>query len=163
MAYNVRDLVGSQAINVTSTVQQHKLGIRVRAWDPTFGEGEFIYLQGVASTVVGSVVTFDQFLNTTTLAPATGGHGPVAVAMSINVASQFGWYQIAGSAVVKAPNAMVPEAEVFMLAATPGSVDDAAVAGEQILGAKVSTTTGSPSTGLATIQINYPSLQGQIT
>jgi hypothetical protein len=50
-----------------------------------------------------------------------------------------------------------------MLAATPGSVDDAAVAGEQILNATVSTTTGTPSAGLAVIQINRPFLQGQIT
>jgi len=50
-----------------------------------------------------------------------------------------------------------------MLAATPGSVDDAAVAGEQILNAKVSTTTGTPSTGLAYIEINRPFHQGQIT
>lgn len=133
------------------------------AYDPTYGEGEFIYLKGVASTVVGSLVTYDQFLLTTTLAPATGGKGPVAVAMSANVANQFGWYQIGGSAVVKAPNAMVPGAEVFMLAATPGSVDDAAVAGEQVLNAVVSTTTGSPSAGLGVIQINRPFLQGQIT
>jgi hypothetical protein len=50
-----------------------------------------------------------------------------------------------------------------MLAATPGSVDDAAVAGEQVLNAKVTTTTGTPSAGLAVIQINRPFLQGQIT
>lgn len=163
MAYNVRNLVGAQAINVTSTVQQHNLGTVVDAWDPTFGEGTFIYLKGIGSTVVGSLVTYDQNLAVTALAPATGGFGPVAVAMSINVASQFGWYQIRGSAAVKAPNAMVVGAEVFMLAATPGSVDDAAVAGEQILNAKVTATTGTPSTGLGTIQITYPFLQGQIT
>jgi hypothetical protein len=46
--------------------------------------------------------------------------------MSINVASQYGWYQIAGIAAVKAPNAMTVGADVFALAATPGSVDDAA-------------------------------------
>lgn len=162
MAYNVKDFVGAQPINVTDTVQKHQLGTKVIAWDPLYGEGEFIYLKGIASTVVGSLVTYDQNLAVTALAPATGGFGPVAVAMSINVASQFGWYQIRGVAVVKAPNAMVVGAELFMLAATPGSVDDAAVAGEQILNAKVSTTTGTPSAGLALIQITYPFLQGQI-
>jgi hypothetical protein len=83
------------------------LGTIVSAVDPTYGTGEFIFLKGVASTVVGSLVTYDQTLATTTLAPATGGNGPVAVAMSANVASQYGWYQIAGAAAVKAPNAMV--------------------------------------------------------
>lgn len=163
MAYAVRDLVGAQAINVTSTVQQHPLGTRVKGTDPTFGEGEFIYLKGIGSTVVGSMVDYDQTLGVTALSPATGGFGPVAIAMSINIANQFGWYQIAGTAVVKAPNAMVVGAEIFSLAATPGSVDDAAVAGEQILNAKATTTTGTPSAGLAEIQIYYPFHQGQIT
>jgi hypothetical protein len=139
-----------------------RLGEIARAYDPTYGEGEFIYLKGVAGTLLGMVVTYDQFLKTTTIAPATGGNGPVAVAMSANVASQYGWYQISGAAVVQAPNAMTPGAAVFMLAATPGSVDDAQVNGEQIINAIVSTTTGTPSAGFGMIQIDRPSLQGQI-
>ena len=163
MAYKIRDpLAGWQPIAVTDTTQNHPLGTIVKAFDPTYGEGEFIYLKGVASTVVGSLVDYDSYLATTALAPATGGIGPVAVAMSANVASQYGWYQIAGIAAVKAPNAMSAGAEVFMLAATPGSVDDAQVNGEQILNAKVSTTTGTPSSGLALIEINRPFHQGQI-
>lgn len=164
MTYTIKSpqLAGFQPISVTDTTQNHPLGTIVRAVDPTYGEGEFIYLKGIASTVVGSMVDYDQYLATTALSPATGGTGPVAVAMSANVASQYGWYQIGGSAVVKAPNAMTVGADVFSLAATPGSVDDAAVNGEQILNAKVSTTTGTPSTGLAVIQIDRPFHQGQI-
>lgn len=163
MAYKITDpLIGAQPIAVTDTVQNHLLGTIVRADDPSYGAGEFIYLKGVASTVVGSVVDYDSYLATTTLSPATTGTGPVAVSMSINVANQYGWYQIQGIAAVKAPNAMTVGADVFMLAATPGSVDDAAVNGEQILNAKVTTTTGTPSTGLALIEINRPFHQGQI-
>lgn len=159
----VTPTIGIQSIAVTDTVKNHPLGSLARARDPLYGEGEFIYLAGIASTVVGSLVDYDQYLGTTALAPATSGIGPVAVAMSANVASQYGWYQITGAAVVKSPNATVVGADVFMLAATPGSVDDAIVASEQILGAKFSTTTGVPSTGLAVIQINRPFHQGAIT
>ena len=163
MAYKITDpLIGPQPIAVTDTTKNHLLGTIVRAEDVSYGAGEFIYLQGIASTVVGSMVDYDSNLGVTALSPATGGLGQVAVAMSANVASQYGWYQIAGIAAVKAPNAMVVGAEVFSLAATPGSVDDAAVNGEQILNAKVSTTTGTPSSGLALIQINRPFHQGQI-
>jgi hypothetical protein len=160
--YTTDSEIGIQPIADTSTVQLHELGKIVRAKDSTYGGGEFIYLKGVASTAVGSLVTYDPYLATTTLAPATGGIGPVAVSMSANVASQWGWYQIAGVAAVKAPNAMTAGANVFMLAATPGSVDDAQVNGEQVVGAVVSTTTGTPSSGLALITINRPFLQGQI-
>jgi len=163
MAYVISTpLAGFQPIAVTDTTQNHALGTIVQAVDPTYGAGEFIYLKGVASTAVGSMVDYDSYLATTALSPATGGVGPVAVAMSANVANQYGWYQIQGIAAVKAPNAMTVGADVFSLAATPGSVDDAAVNGEQILNAKVTTTTGTPSTGLALIEINRPFHQGQI-
>lgn len=163
MAYTVQNpLAGFQPIAVTDTTQNHVLGMLVDAVDPTYGEGTFIYLKGIASTAIGSLVDYDQTLGTTALAPATAGIGPVAVAMSANVASQYGWYQVRGAAAVKAPNAAVVGAEVFMLAATPGSVDDADVANEQIVNAKFSTTTGTPSSGLAIVQIAYPFHQGQI-
>jgi phospholipase/lecithinase/hemolysin len=163
MAYTITTpRLGLQGIALTDTTQNHALGTIVNAVDPTYGEGEFIYLKGVASTVVGSVVDYDSYLATTALAPATGGVGQVAVAMSANVANQYGWYQISGNAVVKAPNAMTVGADVFMLAATPGSVDDAAVNGEQILNAKVAATTGTPSAGLAVVQISRPFHQGQV-
>lgn len=154
--------LGLQPISDTSTTQLHPLGKIIRGTDPTYGDGEFIYLKGVASTAVGSLVTYDPYLATTTLAPATGGIGPVAVSMSANVASQWGWYQIGGVAAVKAPNAMTPGSNVYMLAATPGSVDDAQVNGEQVVNAVVTTTTGTPSSGLALITINRPFLQGQV-
>lgn len=164
MAYTIQDpYLGVQPIAVTDTVQRHTLGYLVRANDPVYGGGEFIYLKGIGSTVVGTMVDYDEYLGTTALSPATAGTGSVAVAMSANVANQYGWYQVSGSAVVRAPNAMTPGADVFSLAATPGSVDDAAVAGEQILNAKVSTTTGTPGTGLGVIQINRAAHQGQIT
>lgn len=163
MAYKIiSPRIGMQAIAATDTTQNHALGTIVTAEDPTYGTGEFVYLKGVASTVVGSLVNYDQTLGTTVLNPATGGVGPVAVSMSANVASQYGWYQICGAAAVKAPNAMTAGADVFMLAATAGSVDDAQVNGEQIVNAKVSVTTGTPSSGLGVIQINRPFNQGQV-
>jgi hypothetical protein len=168
MAFTIQDVfLGYPKIAATSTAPWQapllSLGTIVRAVDPTYGSGEFIFLKGVASTVVGSLVDYDLSAGTTTLAPATAGTGPCAVAMSANVLNQYGWYQITGIAAVKAPNAMVVGAEIFMLAATPGSVDDAAVAGEQILNAKALSTTGTPSAGLALIEINRPFHQGAIT
>lgn len=163
MAYNISTpLAGFQSIAETSTTQRHPLGTEVEAFDPTYGGGKFTYLKGIASTAVGSMVDFDQYTGVTALSPATGGIGPVAIAMSANVANQYGWYQIEGAAVVKAPNAVVVGAEVFSLAATPGSVDDAAVIGEQIVNAKFSSLTGVPATGFAVAQISRPFHQGQI-
>ena len=160
------DQIGYPAISDISTTQKLPLGTVARIQDNTETvphSGEAIYLKSSGTWAVGSLVTYDTALGTAPLSPATGGFGPVAVALAAVPSGSFGWAQIQGRAAVKAPNAMVVGAEVFMLAATPGSVDDAAVAGEQILNAKVSTTTGTPSTGLAYIEINRPFHQGQIT
>ena len=57
MAYTITTpLAGFQGIALTDTTQNHALGTIVQATDPTYGAGEFIYLKGIASTVVGSMV-----------------------------------------------------------------------------------------------------------
>ncbi len=102
MAYVIENTrIGVQPIGVTSTVKNHPLGDIVTAYDPIYGAGEFIYLPGVTGTVVGSVVLYSPDDFATTLL-AANDIGSVAVAMSINVGSQWGWYQIQGKAVVKA-------------------------------------------------------------
>ena len=105
MAYQVTDtVIGAQAIATNSTTQNHPLGTIVRAKDPTYGEGEFIYLKGVASTVVGSIVEYNTSYQTGLETTALAKPQPNAVAMSACVASEFGWYQISGNAVVTKAN-----------------------------------------------------------
>jgi hypothetical protein len=144
---------GSQAIADTSTTQRHPLGTIVTAYDPTYGAGEFIYLLGVASTVVGSAATYnaDDFSTTLTVADAIG---PIGFAMSINVASQYGWYQISGKAVAKT-GTVADDANVY-LTSTPGQLDDAVVDGDMVHLAKFASANGTPSAGLAEIEISRP-------
>lgn len=156
MAYVFVDpKVGMQPIAATSTVQQHPIGTRVKAYDPTFGEGEFIYLKGLASTAVGEAVIYDTYANTTKRGVA-GDRGPVGIAMSANVANQFGWYQIAGAAVVKVAAAFAANANVYWTA-TAGTPDDAVVAGDKIDCMRSKTAIDTPTTGYAVCQLAYPS------
>ena len=56
----VTPIAGAQPIADTSATQLHPLGLIVQASDnasTAYGCGEFIYLKGLASTVVGSFVT----------------------------------------------------------------------------------------------------------
>ncbi len=157
MAYVITSLAagaGSQAIADTSTTQRHPLGTIVTAYDPTYGAGEFIYLLGVASTAVGSWVTYnaDDFSTTLLVANAIG---PVAVSMSANVASQYGWYQISGKAVGKALTGYVDNALVWATS-TAGSVDDAVVDGDMVHLAKGASALDTPSTGFAEFEIHRP-------
>jgi hypothetical protein len=130
------------------------LGTIVSATDPTYGTGKFIFLKGAASTAVGSWVTYNDDDYSTTLL-AANAIGPVAVAMSANVASQYGWYQIQGKAVGKALTGFVDNANVYATA-TAGSVDDAVVAGDRVKNAKGASAVDTPSTGLAEFEIDYP-------
>lgn len=158
MAYVVtEDKVIPQAIADTSSTKLVSLGTRIKAVDSTYGEGEFIYLAGVASTAIGDLVIFDQYAGTTTRAVA-GSRGPAAVAMSANVASSYGWYQIAGAAVVKA-GTVAANGNVY-LTATAGTIDDATVLGDKVDGARFKTADGTPSAGYAIAQISRPSLNG---
>jgi hypothetical protein len=146
-----------QDIDETSTTQLLPLGTRVKAVDrasTAYGEGEFIYLKGVASTAVGSWVTIAEDDFSTALL-AANAIGQVGVAMSANVANQYGWYQISGKAVGKALASYADNALVYATA-TAGSIDDAVVSGDRVKKAKGASAVGTPSTGLAEFEINYP-------
>lgn len=157
MAYVVTDTrLGVPQINVTETTAAPAvpLGTIIQAADPTLGNGEFIYLKGVASTAVGSWVTYNATDYSTELL-AANAIAPVAVAMSANVANQYGWYQISGKAVGKALTGYADNALVYATA-TAGSVDDAVVSGDRVKLAKGASAVDTPSAGLAYFEIHRP-------
>lgn len=162
-------VAGSQPIATTSTVKNHPVGKIVTAVDPTLGEGEFIYLKGVVGTIVGLVVTYVASTGATVLSLTSGvvnGGAPLAVAMSANVASQWGWYQIAGDATIKKTAVKVDPAGTtkVYLSATSGRVMQTSVASRQVLGARwISATTVTSTTSTAIATINRPIMQGAIT
>lgn len=155
---SVESVVYNQAIDENSTTQNAPLGTRIQAIDKAttdYGIGEFIYLKGVASTVVGSVVLIDQDDFSTSLATANDV-GYLAVAMAATVASEYGWYQVKGKAVIKGLSGLADNASLY-LTSTAGSLDDAVVAGDRVKGyAKTASALDTPSTGLAEADIVNP-------
>ena len=169
MAYTITTpLAGSQPIATTSTVKNHPQGMIVSAIDPVYGAGEFIYLEGAANTIVGSIVTYVAS-GTTTLSTTSGvvnGGAPLAVAMSANVDGSYGWYQISGDAVIKKTAVKVDPAGTtkVYLSATAGRVMQTSVAGRQVIGARWTTaTTVTSTTSTAVATLNRPVQQGAIT
>lgn len=167
MAYTfVGSRIYSQAIADSSSTQAPDipLGTIARAVDPSFGPGEFIYLPGVGSTAVGSLVTYNTVSWTTALAAVgTNKAQPIAVAMSANGASAFGWYQISGMAVCKktctvslAANAAVGVLTVGLIAGT--------ASGKEIQGALVAAV-ASATAGRTTVTVvmNRPHMQGRVS
>jgi hypothetical protein len=108
------------------------LGTIITATDPSLGAAEFIFLKGVASTVVGSWVTYDLDAFQTALI-ASNAIGPVAVAMSACGADDAGWYQITGKAWTKAAD--VSDSGAVYIDTAAGICDDAAVAGDLVYNA----------------------------
>lgn len=137
-------LVGHQAIDEVSSVQNHPLGEIVDAWDPVFGAGKFIYLQGAANVDEGDWVTYNADDGSVTLL-AANAIGPAAVAMGALVASTYGWYQIAGKAVGLCLTGFADNAAVYATA-TAGQVDDAVVSGDRVQNAKGASARGTIST-----------------
>lgn len=161
MAYTMQDtFVGLPKIDATNAsggyLDLPSVGTIVRATDPTYGTGEFIFLEGVASTEVGSVVVYNPDDFSTALASANDV-GPIATAMSANVADQFGWYQISGKGVAKVLTGFADNADCY-LTSTAGSIDDTDVAGDYIRGMKGASAIGTPSAGLAEVEMWRPSV-----
>jgi hypothetical protein len=125
---------------------------------------EYIYLLGVASTVAGSWVNYDNLFQTQLMttglgAAGTAATGPVAVALGAVLALQFGWYAIRHNFVfgLCVSDTFAVNSPVYT-SATPGSVDDDTAAGETVYGAwnrTLGTTTSS------NFQIMHPFKQGQ--
>ena len=151
---SLEHFVVEQPLNETSTTRKHPLGTIVRAEHATYGAGEFIYLLGVASTAVGSWVTYNADDFSTTLL-AANAIGPVAVAMAATTANLFGWYQIHGKAVGLCLAGFVDNANVYATA-TAGSVGNAIVAGDRVKRSKGASAIGVPSGSFAEFEIDRP-------
>lgn len=160
MPWAIQDtFIGPQAIDPggvgsVESVAKHPVGTIVRAKDPVYGSGEFIYLAGVATTERGSWVTYNMDDGSTTLLGATS-IGPVAIAMGATVANTFGWYQIQGKAVGRVAAGFVDNANVYATA-TAGVADDAVVAGDRVKRAKGASAIGTPTATTAEMEIDRP-------
>lgn len=138
-------------------------GMIVTATDPTFGGGEFILLAGVASTIVGSVVRYNQSsYQTTLLANTANAVEPVAVSMSANVAATtWGWYQVSGqAAMAKTAIIFLPNVAIY-ISATAGKIKALQSTGLQINAAKTGSATTASASGTVLVFISRPSVEGQ--
>lgn len=155
--YCTGPLIGPNLTNVDAS-KKFPLGTIVDGKDTTYGAGKFIYLKGVASTVLGDAVVYDEAFATTRAVAASRGN--VAVALAAVVADKYGWYQIQGMAVVRAGT--VSADAKAQVSATPGQLDDTTTAAQDIAGARFMTADGTPSAGYAIISLDFPFANGTL-
>lgn len=149
--------IGAGNLNSVHDEQMHVLGTRVEGVDPVLGQGEFIYLKGVASTAVNDAVVYDEAFATTRTVAAS--RGPVAIAMAATVANKFGWYQVQGTAIVNGVAGITADTPCS-LSATAGSLDKATTASYAVVGARWHSALDTPSTGKAYAILTYPQAAG---
>ncbi len=160
--YPLNGGIGVQPINTKSTTQLHQLGQIIQAVDSTLGVGEFIYLKGVASTAVGSWVTYNGSTGTTTLAVANA-NGSLAVSMTTNTTTaSYAWYQISGTASALGLTSITHTSGFLWLTSTSGSVDDASVIGDAVINARKTTTVHVVGTFLDTYWIQRPFVTNRV-
>jgi hypothetical protein len=90
---------------------------------------------------------------------STKNGNPIAVAMSANVAGQFGWYQIGGVAVIKKTAVKVNPSVLVYISATAGRVSSVSVLGQVLMNAKtVNAATVASATSTINVLIDRPFL-----
>lgn len=152
----------------STLIPQVPLGTIIEAVDPVYGFGRFIYLKGVASTVLGSCVTWGGIASSaptwqTALCASTAGlNQKVAFATAAIVANQYGWYQISGCAICATNGTLAAGPAAVYISATPGQLTSTQANGKQILGAVNCSATGTPAANQALVYIDNCQVQGQI-
>jgi hypothetical protein len=143
-----------------SAARTIQVGTIARGFDATKGGGEFIYLPGVASCAIGSLVTWNPIDKTTTLVPNTAKLGyPVAVSMTANTTTtSYSWYQISGAAAILKTAVVIAKLSRLSISGTAGSVLAASTAGKFVMGAVAANSTVSAGT-FTTALINRPFME----
>lgn len=156
MAWNSIDLPGASIATVDSS-QVFPLGTKCCARNTTSGyQGEFVYMQGVASCAAADWVLLNYDNGVVSLLGDTNVGG-VGVAMAATVASTFGWFQIRGKASANLAASCADNAELFTTA-TAGVVDDVKTGQFQVYGARAASAVTSAAAG--EVELHYPTVAG---
>lgn len=161
------NVLGATSPGNVDTVQRVPLGTIRKFYDPTYGEGEFIYLAGVASTAAGDAVTYNTTSWTTTRAAAGAGiPWNVAFATAATVADTYGWYQISGLAIANKTKTVSMTAGIAVGISTTALVIHSSSL-KELQGAWTaivsSATTTTNSGNKVILSVNRPKLQGRIS
>jgi hypothetical protein len=117
------------------------------------GGAEFIYLPGVASNIVGALVSYNPLGNTVTLSPTGASTGlPLAVSMTANTATtSYSWYQISGVATIKKTAVKVSPTNKLALSGTAGRVLGGSTAGKMLMNC-ISVNAATVASATSTVQ-----------
>lgn len=147
-------LAGNGLPGEVHLVQRNPLNMVCAGVDLLGNFAVYVYLKGVASTIVGSVVTFDEAGISTLI--AANAVGPVAVATAIvDAVTSFGWYGIYGTFATDVVANCADNAKLGR-ETTDGKVGDGFASGDAITGAVSRNSTTAAA--VINCQFFYPSV-----
>ena len=114
---------------------------------------EYVYLRGVAGTMVGSWIIYNHLGDTALI--AVGLNGPIAIAMAPIIADRWGWYCIQALRIDAriAPNTPV-NASIIGRQGADGDAGSGMAAGDEIFNVMCRAATGATA-AVVPCQINY--------
>lgn len=118
---------------------------------------EWVYIQGVASTIAGDWLQFTvtSTAGSTTTRAIANGKGPLGVAVGALIAGKFGWVQVAGlnlaAGAISGGGAAAGNS--CYLTSTAGLLDDVFADGDMLFGAHFTVT---ESSAVAGVWLAYP-------
>lgn len=128
--------VGVEDLTTIGTTQLWPLGTVIKARDTSastaYGDVEMMYLKGGTNVAAKSVVTINSDMSTTLIAARAKGSVAVSIG-AVDATTKYGWFVVKGKAAAASDG--VTDAAALYIDGTAGRVDDAAVAGDQIIGA----------------------------
>lgn len=116
-------------------------GQKLEAYDPTFGWAEFVLAYGVAGLQIGDAVRIGaDYATTRTVASI---RGMIGISMSANTSpTALSWFCVRGQVPTRVAAATAANTPLFVTA-TAGALDDAVVAGDNVVGATAVTAQGA--------------------
>lgn len=128
-----------------------KVGSVVEAEHEYLGYGQFIALKGVANLEANESVVYNPYEGSTALTVAathTVKGFPIALSLTGNTATtKLSWFQIVGTGIAKAPNSSLVTNSTLYLTSSNGVLDDAVVAGSQLINARSASASNIGSIG----------------
>lgn len=153
-----------QAVGDSSTTANFPLGTIKRAYHATYGQGEFIYLEGNSNVVVSTLVYWDKNhqaarLEAVSTSKKTGRS--LAVALGTVADNSYAWFQIGGKVTILKTAVAVAADSPLYISTTAGRFYGTASAGAQIVGARtINSSSVTTTTSTVLCLINRPTIQG---
>lgn len=136
-----------EALDQVDTAKRFALGTYV-----DLGNDAYVYVQGVTSGAANKLATFTSAGVTTLLAGNAVGMVGVFVA-ALDATTKYGWLQVKALAGRSVATDTVAANTVPYIDGTSGRVDDAAVAGDKVYNAIL---TSADTSNVATMWFNHP-------